>query len=68
MKMNTCVSGAPFIDRESIKSSVTARQRRVDLRAQLDALEESAQGDSDRAKELRAMIGLLDELIGGQCE
>ena len=66
MKLNTCVSGA-FTDRHNIKAHSSARQRRVALRIELDELKEPVHRYSDRAKELTAMIGLLDELIAGEC-
>ena len=68
MRMNTCASTAPTARVEDLKQYATARQRRAALRIELAELEASTRGGCERALELRAMIGVLDELIGDGCE
>ncbi len=67
MRTTTALSGDPYIDRANIKGAPIAAKR-ADLRIKLSQLEESGMADTPRGRELRAQIGILDELIGGPCE
>ena len=66
LKLNTAMDTTPT-DRADIKHHTPIRARLADLRIKLVGLEDSAQADSPKGRELRAQIAILTELVEEAC-